>query len=174
MSNEDAMPSNRFVQLFAEHQVQLRGFILASMGDDANSQDVLQSTNLALWEKADQFRLDSDFLPWALAVARFEVLTFYRDRGRDRLVFSAELVEAMADTASKLVPEVPARRSALRECLKEVPEKNRRLLRLRDAHNQSITQISASSGRSMDGVKSLLLRIRKALARCIELRLAEQ
>lgn len=174
MSKEDAQPSDRFVQLLTEHQVQLRGFILASLGDDADSHDVLQSTNLALWRKAAEFRPDAELLPWALGVARFEILAFLRDRSRDRLVFRAELVEAMADTASELVAKMPARRLALRECLKEVPEKNRILLRLRYAHNQSITQISAFSGRSMDGVKSLLLRIRKALARCIELRLAEE
>ncbi len=167
-------PSDTFLQQLTEHQTQLKGFILASLGHEADSQDVLQRTNLVLWKKAGEFRTDAAFLPWALGVARYEVLAFLRDRQRDHLIFDPDVVELMADAAQQQATELPDRLRALRTCLRQVPKKNLQLLNLRYVHGQSIRQVAEATGRTDDSVKSLLLRIRKRLGQCIEQRLAEQ
>lgn len=160
--------SAEFIRLLTDHQVDLQAFILSSLGDYANTLDVLQRTNVVLWQKVDQFRAGSPFLPWALKIAKFEILAYMRARRRDRHVFSPEVVELMVDTAIERSAELSPRSDALRQCIKELPERSREFLRIRYAQEQSVKQISEKTGRSIDAVKSLYHRIRIALARCID------
>ena len=60
------------------------------------------------------------------------------------------------------------RQLALRRCLEKVPRHSRRLLWQRYGAEKSIRQIAAESQRSEDSVKSLFLRLRKSLERCVE------
>ena len=165
-------PSDEFIRLLTSHQTQLRGLIHAAIGHYTDTQDVLQRTNLAIWKKAGEFDPTRSFLGWAVGVARYEILAFARDRTRDRLLFTPELAEAVAAEAEELLVQVPARQEALRECLKALPESSRELLVRKYARGMSVQDLSAALGRSADGVKSLLLRVRRVVAECIERRVA--
>ncbi len=169
MSNQ---ATEHFIGELTAHQPQILGFILGAVGSRVDSKDVLQRTNLVLWRKAAEFRPGSAFLPWALAIARYEVLAYYRDRQRDRLVFEPDVGELLAEESLPVCEEIPARQQALRSCLGNMNPEERRILGLRYAQGLSVGQIASACGRSADGVKSLMFRLRKALARCIEARLA--
>lgn len=157
-----------YVQQLTACQSKLRGYILAALGNYANTADVLQRTNLALWNKARQFRTGADFMPWAFAIARYEILSFLRDHSRDRLVFSEDVVDRMLDVAAEELSGANERQLALRSCLEKIPRQSRELLRQRYDKNKTIRQIASDSNRSDDAIKSLLLRIRRILERCIE------
>jgi RNA polymerase sigma-70 factor (ECF subfamily) len=163
-----------FIRMLTDHQVDLQAFIMSSLGNYSDTLDVLQLTNIALWKKADKFRPGAAFLPWALKVAKYEILGFLRMRRRDRHTFSPELVELMVDVASDRSAELPMRSSALYECIKQLPERSREFLRVRYAQQQSIKEVAEKTGRSIDAVKSLYLRIRKSLERCIDRRVAAE
>lgn len=171
MNTDSSSQTDEFVNLLTEHQVDLRAYLLSSLGDYADAADVLQRTNLVLWKKASQFRTDAKFLPWAFKIARYEVLAFRRDSKRDRHVFSQEVVELMTDAAIEGSADIQDRRAALKECVKSLSEKNRELLLIRYNQDRSLKQVADMTGRTVDAVKSLFLRIRKSLARCIERRL---
>lgn len=156
-----------FVQLLTDHQVPLRGFVLASVADHVAADEILQRTNLSLCRKADGFREGAPFLPWAIAIARFEILSFVRDKQRDRLVLAPEVVELMSEAAAKLPESTEARQTALRACLSKMDANQRRVLDLRYVHGKSIKAIAEAIERSNDGVKSLLARLRRSLAECI-------
>ena len=162
-----------YVQDLTASQGRLRAFILASLGNYADTADVLQRTNLALWKKAREFHAGAAFLPWALTIARYEILSFLRDSKRDRHVFSNEVVSLMLDVAEGDSSETDERRHALSICLDKLPRQNRELLWMRYGEEQSIRAIAVSSQRSADAVKSLFLRIRKALETCVESRLKQ-
>ena len=157
-----------YVQQLTASQSKLRGYILASLGNYANTADVLQRTNLTLWNKAREFHPGADFLPWAIAIARYEILSFLRDHQRDRLVFSEDVAKLMLDAAVEGASDMDDRQLALRKCLKKLPHRSRELLRQRYDTSRSIKQIASDSKRSTDSIKSLFLRIRKTLERCIE------
>jgi RNA polymerase sigma-70 factor, ECF subfamily len=157
-----------YVQHLTASQSRLRGFILASLGNYADTADVLQRTNLILWKKAGEFRPGADFLPWALTIARYEVLSFLRDSQRDRHVYSSDVANLMADAAAAEASDPNDRQLALRKCLEKVPRRSRDLLWQRYGAEKSIRQIAADTARSEDAVKSLFLRIRKSLERCVE------
>jgi RNA polymerase sigma-70 factor (ECF subfamily) len=157
-----------YVQELTACQSRLRGYILASLGNYADAADVLQRTNLVLWKKAGEFHTGANFLPWALTFARYEVLSFLRDAQRDRHVFSNDVAEMMLDLATVDANDPNDRHLALRKCLEKVPRRSRDLLWQRYGAEKSIRQIAVDSQRSEDAVKSLFLRIRRSLERCVE------
>lgn len=165
-------PSDDFVLLLTEHQSQLMGYILAALGDHTNAADVLQQTNLVLWQKSAELRSSDEFMPWAITVAKYKVLSFVRDKSRGKLFFSSEVTEAMLDVVEEGLDELPQRQLALRECLKELPESRVQLLLGRYCENTNLTQIAEQAGMSVDAIKGRLVRIRKWLANCIEHRIA--
>jgi RNA polymerase sigma-70 factor (ECF subfamily) len=161
-----------FIGMLTDHQVDLQAFIMSSLGDHADTLDVLQRTNVVLWKKASHFRAGSPFLPWALKIAKYEILAFMRARRRDRHVFRPEVVELMADVAIERSAELSLRSEALRDCIKRLPERSREFLRIRYTQEQSVKEISEKTGRSVEAVKSLYHRIRLTLGRCIDRTLA--
>jgi RNA polymerase sigma-70 factor (ECF subfamily) len=89
-------------------------------------------------------------------------------------VFRSEVVELMLDVAIERSTGLSMRSEALRDCIKELPERSREFLRIRYAQEQSVKQIAEKTGRSVDAVKSLYHRIRTTLGRCIDRRLAAE
>ena len=174
MARGDEQHLDDFVRLLTVHQVDIHAFIMSSLGDYADTADVLQATNMALWKKADQFIPGSGFVPWSFKVAKFEILAFLRTRRRDRHVFSPELVEMMISVAEERSQTFASRSDALRQCMKKMSEQNREFLRIRYAQDQNIKQIAEKTGRSIESVKSLYHRIRKAIERCVERRMAQE
>lgn len=168
MANSEMENLDGYVKELIEGQSRLRAYIVAALGSSANVSDVLQRTNMVLWKKAREFRSGAEFLPWALAVARFEVLSFLRDHQRDRHVFAEDVTVLMLDAAADLAGEQGDRLAALRVCLEKLPGRSRSLLWQRYNEDKSIKQISMVTERSEDSVKSHLLRIRKKLELCIE------
>ena len=174
MDRSGDLHTDAFIRMLTDHQVDLQAFIMSSLGNYPDTLDVLQLTNIALWKKAAQFQPGAPFLPWALTVAKFEVLAFMRVRRRDRHTFNSEVVELMVDVAAERSGEATARGQALRECIKQLPEPSREFLSVRYAHDHSIKQVAEKTGRSVDAVKSLYLRIRRVLERCVERKVASE
>jgi RNA polymerase sigma-70 factor (ECF subfamily) len=164
---------DKFIRMMTEHQLDLQAVIFSSLGDYTNTMDVLQQTNVVLWRKASEFRPDASFLPWALKIAKYEMLAFVRARRHDRhVLLSPEVVELMCDMAIERSSTISQRAEAFQECVKQLPERSLEFLRIRYAQNQSIEQISAKTGRSIGSVKSLYHRIRVKLGECIERKVA--
>ena len=88
--------SEGFVRHLTENQTRLYGYVFSLLGDHARAADVVQETNLVLWRKIDEFQPEKPFLPWAYAIARFQVLAHLRDKSRDRLLLDEELAEVMS------------------------------------------------------------------------------
>ena len=171
MVDRSSKTSDLFIQQLTEKQLPLRVYIFSALGNHAHGQDVLQKTNLALWRKADEYDPERPFLPWAMGIARFEVLAFFRDRQRDRHLFEPDVAEAMLSRAAIQMDELPARQAALRRCVSEIAPEHRQWLDLRYLRGGSLAEIAEKAGRTVDSVKSAMMRVRKSLRKCIERRL---
>lgn len=166
-------PHESLVQHIAEHQNRLYGYIFSMLGDHARASDVLQETNLVLWRKKDEFRPGEPFLPWAFAIARFQVLAHVRDRGRDKCLLDAELVEALSEETQRQAEHFEAIRHALRQCMAKLSPENQELVQQRYFHATPIDKLAESLGKGTSAVKVALLRIRRSLAECIQRQMAE-
>jgi RNA polymerase sigma-70 factor (ECF subfamily) len=168
MGGDEVEELEVYVRHLTDCQSKLRGYILACIGNYANTSDVLQRTNLTLWKKAGEFQRGARFLPWAYAIARFEILSFLRDHKRDRLVFSEEVANLMLELEAEEEMDANERQLALRKCLEKLPHQSRDLLSQRYDQGNTIKQIAGDANRSEVAIKSSFLRIRRALEKCIE------
>ena len=170
----DSAKAEQFVRQLTEHQNRLFGYVFSLLGDRSRAEDVVQETNLVLWRKIDEFQPDKPFLPWAFAIARFQVLAHLRDRKRDRLLLDAELVEVLSDEAEHKAGQIDVIREALRPCLEQLTDSNRELVKHRYFRAMSMADIAEAVGRNAGAIKVALLRIRRQLAECVEKRMAAE
>ncbi|MCG8585875.1 MAG: sigma-70 family RNA polymerase sigma factor [Pirellulales bacterium] len=165
---------NAFMELLAQHQSQLFGYIFALVQNMADAEDLYQQTSIVLWQKFDAFEQGTDFVSWACQTAQFQVLNFLRTKRRSRVCFSDTLVENLAVSQRDRSDVTAARRSALRFCVDQLKAADRRLLELCYGGAESIKAVAESLGRSADGVYKSLNRIRSGLGECIRTRLAKE
>ena len=165
---DELLPFEHFVRELTRGQNGVFGYILSLVGDPDTARDILQDTNVVLWRKSGEFKAGSNFMPWALGVARLEVLAFRRDHQRDRHVFDAQLLEQLADEYAATSDDPDVRQRAFEDCLKELPPRQRELLSARYAPGGSVQEMAERRGQSAGALSVTLSRIRKALANCIK------
>jgi len=168
MSPAENEVHNRFLRLFTAHEPAVRAFVRRLVPMRADADDVMQDVSVVLWEKFGSFREGADFRAWAFGVARFEVLSWLRDRGRDRLVLDGEVALKLADESAELETRLTRQREALEACIEKVPAEQRELLMQAYQPAASIQQVAQGSGRSVPGFYQWLHRMRRALLDCIQ------
>ncbi len=168
-------PSDAFVRALTQSQTTLRGYCQASLGHGEEAKEALQRTSIVLFKKSADWDPDTEFLRWAISVAKFEVLGVIRDRQRERhrYVFDSDVVEQMVDDAEHTVASSDYRSEALETCLAKLSAKNRELLSAYYAQGESIQEIATSANRGLSAIKVMLLRLRRRLGECIESQLAK-
>jgi RNA polymerase sigma-70 factor, ECF subfamily len=169
----DAGTYDQFLRLFTGDQQRLLAYILALVHDRDDAQEIFQETSLVLWRAFPTFRPGEEFLPWALGIARHQMLKLRRLRKRDRHVFSEELMAMLADEAAAMAPEIAPREQALAECMKRLTRRQRQLIEWFYGQGLVAAQIAERWNRSIHAVYKALRVLRRTLLECIELKLAE-
>lgn len=165
--SSDTERHHRFLRRFTAHEPAVRAHVRRLVPSRADADDVMQEVSVVLWDKFDTFEEGGDFRAWAFGVARFEVLAWLRDRGRDRLVLDEEAVARIAEEASADEPRLERQREALEQCMQKVPATQRGLLMLAYQEGASIQEVARQSGRSTAGFYQWLHRMRRLLLDCI-------
>ncbi len=94
-----AAPGAEFVKLFTKYQRRIYLYILFKVPHPFDADEILQETNLVIWQKCDQFQMGTNFLAWACQIATYEVLKFRERNRRDRHYFSVEFIERIGEAA---------------------------------------------------------------------------
>lgn len=170
-SNPD--PEQTFVQLVVNHQAALRAFVLSLLPGSPEVDDVIQETNVEIWTKRGDFRIGTEFKSWMFSVAKYKVLSVWRDQQR-RKVWTVpdetlmKLVERIEDGA---LGATESRHHALRFCLARLKAEDRTLILNRYIVGQSLDKLAHEIGRKADSVKVSLHRIRTVLRACMKRRI---
>ena len=170
LPTNNSEPIEAFIRALTDSQAALRGYCHASLGQNDEAKEAMQRTNITLWKKCGQWNPETPFLPWAITVAKFEVLGVVRDRQRlqARFVFDPDVVEMMADEASPAAGETSARGEILERCLAKLSEANRQTLGDFYVRGRTVKDLAESTEKNAGAVKVILLRLRGKLRECIE------
>jgi RNA polymerase sigma-70 factor, ECF subfamily len=170
-----AMDDSRrhFIRLLTAHERLVYGYILSMVPNWADADEILQETNIRLWEEFDKFELGTNFAAWALRVAHFQVLTWRKRVGRSRLVFDQKVVDALAEERYWTDEVFEARQQALGDCVSKLPVRSRELLQHCYSDGGKIKDVAARLQRSPAAVYKALERIRLDLHACIQRKLAQ-
>ncbi|MFN3151297.1 sigma-70 family RNA polymerase sigma factor [Bremerella sp.] len=163
---------------FAQHliasQSALYAFIASLMGGVSEANDVLQETNLKLWNKASEYDPAQPFLRWAYVFARFEVMAWRKKQSRSRIVLDDELVSLIASDWNGTIGDSTQQIAALEGCLEKLPQQQRELLDARYGRGEAVQDIAVRQCRTENAMSALFYRVRKSLAECIELTLRRE
>lgn len=166
--------SHEFTDLVTGHQQRLYRYIVSLLGNVDAAWDVLQETNRVLLEKQGEFELGTNFANWALTVAQFQTMAWLRNRKRDRMIATPDIVGLLADDAKELDSDDDSREQALRHCLQDLSDQHRDLLHYRYARSVPLADLSERTGRSVNALKQLFFRLRGTLMDCINNRMAAE
>lgn len=164
-----------FVRLFMAHEGRLRGFLRTMLPTWTDVDDVLQETSLVAWRKFSQFDPATHFMAWIGTIARFEALRYRRQKARDRLVFSEDLLDLIANEALEETDLREREHQALRLCLDKLEDKQARWLQLAYQPGVKFHEAAKEAGKSTEAFYKILQRLRASLQQCMltELKIEE-
>ena len=168
-SDADTPPDQgqQLMRLMTQHQRRIFGYIYTLVPDRHDAEDILQETSVVICEKFAQFQPGTDFAAWACQIAYWEVRRARQKFARSKVVFNQEVVDAVAQTAAELLPEMSARHEALAKCLQKLHPRDRELLLTRYEPGSGVEQAAERSGRSLVAAYKALGRLRKLLLDCV-------
>jgi RNA polymerase sigma-70 factor (ECF subfamily) len=159
--------AERFRQQICDHQRTIFLYAFVLLQNEADAKDVVQETNLVLWRKCHEYRSDTDFCRWACHIAFYEVLKCRQRKSQRERLFTDEFVNMLATELEESWNDLDAHREALRFWLQTLSEEDRCLLMQRYEPGAATRSVAEGLGRSVQGTRTSLHRIRKTLLECI-------
>lgn len=156
-----------FLRLYQTNERRLYGFILALVPDWSEADDLMQETATVMWSKFDEFELGTDFAAWALCIARYQVMNHRKKKRTQKVRFSDQTVEAIAERMISATENLDDFRDVLQDCLKKLSERDQQLIHLRYELNATTRTVAERIGHGIDAVYKALNRIHIQLLHCI-------
>ncbi|MBI2947767.1 MAG: sigma-70 family RNA polymerase sigma factor [Verrucomicrobia bacterium] len=165
---------------FLASRPQLMAFIYGLVRHPQTAEDIYQDVWLKLAGALENGTVIENQTNWCRAVAKNLILQHWREQRVAKVVADSTLLEfvdyvelafAEADPSKDRWPD---RQYALNQCVDALPEKSKRLLLLKYEEGFSIGVIASHLRQSTAAVIKALVRLREALALCVEKKLKLQ
>jgi len=165
------MDKEQLTARFAANRHSLLSFIYAFVRNMQDAEDILQEVWLRFFGALERGAEIHEPERWCRGTAKNLILHHWRDRKNARVVADSELLDLVELAFVEHEPEVEtsqARQRALLECIQMLPEKSKRLLRVRYDEGQPMETIARLLNQSAASVMMALSRIRGLLRQCIK------
>ncbi|QDU56223.1 sigma-70 family RNA polymerase sigma factor [Aeoliella mucimassa] len=170
---EKQLTAEELAQMWTAALPAVVAFVRAEIRNRHDVEDVVQEIGHAVVKSADRYDAERPFLSWVFGVTRRQLLRYYRKQSSDRGVFSSELVEGLATAYEQLLPQIPARREALDQCVEHLKSNQKVAIQLFYHDELSQAEIAEEIGITKSSVGVLLHRARENLKECIRRRLGQ-
>jgi RNA polymerase sigma-70 factor (ECF subfamily) len=165
-----------FAELVRLHQAPVRACLCRYVRGWDVVDDLAQDTFVRAYRALPTFRGEAPLRLWLLSIARNRVLRYLDEESRRRSREGETLESAVARWMARDAEEAPELRerelAALRTCVESLASESGSLLADFYFKNRTAVEIARSTGRKESAVWMALLRLRQALRRCVESRLA--
>jgi len=160
--------TQEFLKLLTRSQNAIFSYILTLVPNKTNAENVYQETVSVLWEKFDQYKPNTEFRVWACVVAKYKVFEYIRKNQNSKIQFNSETVELLELTSNRTNEHIEERLDALRKCIKKLPSRNLRILKMRYENDWSVKKISGIIEQTVQSVYKQLNKMHLMLLACIE------
>ena len=159
----DNIKLEQFTKQWSTSERVIRLYLNSAIFNRADAQDVLQRVALCAYQKYDEYDASQSFQGWLFGIAKFEVLGYFRNLGRNPEVIDSEISERLADNmedqSEAISREDDERREKLEQLLTQLPEKAQELVRLRFFENREYDEIASLLNTNEGAVRTALSRI---------------
>lgn len=169
MGNVTPNQYEQFLALYSVNQRRIFAFILSLIPKRADAEDVLQQTAMDMWKLFDRFESGSDFVAWGMAVARFRVLKYRKQRQKEEFVsfLNDEAFQLILDNFGKYPDSRNLQLPALEGCIQRLNEDEKLLLVQRYEDGQTYRAIAEKLQCSLQLVYKKMTVIHTNLLRCV-------
>ncbi len=169
--NTDCRENDRhaqYIELLMGNMDSIYRYIIAMVPRSADADDILQETSKLIWEKFEDYKTGTNFKNWALTIARYKILNYYRSNQRNKVKFSSQTIDAISDYLAAHKESDDKDLELLQECLSKLTDKDRTLIQQKYAQKITTKQLAIQFGRSVSGLYGTLARIQRALVDCVQ------
>lgn len=163
-----------FTELVGKYQQPVFNFILRTLRDEAEAEDLAQTTFIQVWKSAARYRPSARFSTWLFTIARNLCLNEIRRRSRhpaDSLdapaIAGEEHTAPQIEDATIALPTEAVLHGELEDklaaALADLPENQRTAILLCQRDELSYDEIARVLGCSLSATKSLIFRGRETL-----------
>lgn len=163
-----------YIELLMSHMNSIYRYIVTMVPNAADSEDILQETSKLIWVKFKDYQRNTDFRNWALTIARYKVLSYYRSRQQNKINFSSQTLDAISEYLHTHDDNRDEELTLLRHCMARLTARDRTLIQQKYTHKVTTKQLAHQLGRPVAGLYSTLARIQKVLVDCVRRSLAQQ
>ena len=176
VENAKAGDSQAFGELVRRYQEDVRSFLRYRIRDNATADDLAQEVFLGAMKSIDGLRKSNSVRSWLLSIARFKMIDFLRSETR-RKNATNELELLLENTSRKEETKDSTSfgdvAEPLNDCILKLQPKAKQILQMYYFDNVPATEIAVAAKQKPNAVRMTLLRIRRALAKCIRQRMGE-
>jgi len=163
-----------FAELVERYTPAIYNFILRTVRDETEAEDLVQNTFVQVWKSAKRYRVSAKFSTWLYTIARNLALNELRRRGRHRAEsldaphpdFEELPLHQVEDEETLNPPQQLAREelfAKVEEAIRDLPENQRTALLLCREEDVSYEEIAEILGVSLSATKSIIHRARAVL-----------
>jgi len=163
-----------FIKLYVANERRIYGYVRALVPNWSDVDDVIQESASVMWSKFGEFEKGTNFSAWALKIAHFQVLAYYKRQKNNKLYFSEHSVAKLSEKMTSEPSNADERLSILRRCLKKLGDKELSLIQMRYEPGSSTRSVSQQTGQEPHVLYRLFNKIHTKLLLCIRRTLAEQ
>lgn len=162
-----------FTELVRRHQQAIRGYLVRLIGELHAADDVAQEVFLAAYHNLEQLQVAGDFLRWIRGIARYQAISFLRERINRRRLEEESLPHLLDEArlalaeGSSLDDERNDWLPRLRYCLDRLAPYSRKLIDDHYFAGLSTGELATREGRRGSTMRMTLLRIRQTLHYCL-------
>ena len=160
------------IKQFLQYQADFMSYLMAITRNFDAAEEIFQNAAIVVMERSEADEPIRDFRAWSKEIVRRQALRHLRQETKVEWAQSLEpaLMEQITrvfleDTASETVAKQES--IALRHCIRQASDENRRMLSLRYEQQASFAEIGKLLGRTDAAVQKSLSRLRKKLHECV-------
>lgn len=171
-----APDAEQLAALWMKAQPTIAGYISSLVPDFHQADDILQNVAVIVVRKRESYDTALPFVPWAISIAKFEVLKHRRTMARDRhrFQFDETLVDQLTESYEQAAERLDSEREAVRYCVDKLEARPSEAIRLRHYDGLKPPEIAVRMQITAQAARALLYRARKTLAECISKRLKQE
>jgi RNA polymerase sigma-70 factor, ECF subfamily len=162
-----------FVQLLGRHERDLFGYIFSLTANWDDSQEVMQRLRIRLWEQFAQYDPARPFDSWARAIAYYLVLSFRKEKSREKLYFTDRVLQTLDRAYAARTSGLSESREALAACLGKLSEQKQCMITSYYSPGGPST-LERTLGLNANALRQSIHRIRRSLQQCVQKRLKTQ
>ena len=159
-----------FAKIVRLYQGDIRMIVSKWIQCPAAADDLAQDVFLAAYENRNRFDGQRSLRAWLIGIAKNKTKLHLRSEARRRehkLALQQQVQKWKAQELEKEWQWDAGEQSSLSRCIKKLPPESRQLIEKHYFDGNTLESIARESNRTGGSLRMMLLRIRKALAKCI-------